>query len=537
MMNKTQIWMSGLQCVLILSGILFRAKEYLLNRSFWLDEAYVALGISIQSVKDILSFYLFAPDLPLPPSGFLLLEKICVMILGNSEWSLRLFPFICSLLSLFLFSVVTKKYLKDFQRPFALGLFVFSEMLVIYSAELKQYSCDVLYVLIFLIMVDVLQNPKTGYRKTFFLSLVSCVLLFFTYISVFLMIPFLCVVCVEGVKRRSLFFKKGVLFFTAWAGGFLYQYRFILSSLGKNKVLNAGAVAHSYFPESSWPLFEHGKWAAASLVRMMENPVGLPFGIIIMFFFLVGGWIIYRKDANKGILLIFPLGGVLAASLIHKYPFGDRFLLFYLPMVYVLLVEGYTFFYCQLKKYKMELWGWVLLCICFFYPVQSTLYRFTHDLSREEIRPVLKKFFKEYQKGDYVFLNIPAKFALGYYHGVWGLGKEEITVGEFLCKTEEASDKIDYHPIIYRFNENGFLNDMEMENPCDESGNRFFSPVDFKSRTWVLLTHTNDECVHDVNHIFEQNTKRTGVYRDKGSYLFLYESRQEGIERNLPWQN
>lgn len=53
--------------VLITLGILLRLKHYLENRSLWLDEAWLSLGISAHSFSDILTFVPFSNDLALPP--------------------------------------------------------------------------------------------------------------------------------------------------------------------------------------------------------------------------------------------------------------------------------------------------------------------------------------------------------------------------------------------------------------------------------------------------------------------------------------
>ena len=72
---------------LILLGVALRLRQYLALRSFWLDEAMLALNIVGRSFSGLLK--------PLDynqggPVGFLLAEKMVVNLLGNSELSLRL---------------------------------------------------------------------------------------------------------------------------------------------------------------------------------------------------------------------------------------------------------------------------------------------------------------------------------------------------------------------------------------------------------------------------------------------------------------
>ena len=82
-------------------GITLRIVQYFHNRSLWLDEAMLGLNIINRSFAQLL--------MPLDynqvcaPIGFLLTEKLFVELFGPSEYALRLFPFLCGLISLFLF--------------------------------------------------------------------------------------------------------------------------------------------------------------------------------------------------------------------------------------------------------------------------------------------------------------------------------------------------------------------------------------------------------------------------------------------------
>jgi predicted membrane-bound mannosyltransferase len=75
-------------CLLFI-GIILRIWQYAANRSLWLDEAALALNIVNRSFIGLL--------LPLDnnqqaPLGFLIIQKAFTIVLGNSEYSLRLFP-------------------------------------------------------------------------------------------------------------------------------------------------------------------------------------------------------------------------------------------------------------------------------------------------------------------------------------------------------------------------------------------------------------------------------------------------------------
>ena len=65
---------------------------YLSNNSLWLDEAALARNVIDRAPLELLGPLDYAQ---VAPPGFLLTEKFVVLLLGHSEWALRLFPLTC----------------------------------------------------------------------------------------------------------------------------------------------------------------------------------------------------------------------------------------------------------------------------------------------------------------------------------------------------------------------------------------------------------------------------------------------------------
>jgi len=77
------------------------------------------------------------------PLLFLVVEKVSANTFGSTEYALRLFPFLCGVLSLFLFYRLSKLCLTPKAVPIALGLFAIAGPVIYYSSEVKPYSSDV----------------------------------------------------------------------------------------------------------------------------------------------------------------------------------------------------------------------------------------------------------------------------------------------------------------------------------------------------------------------------------------------------------
>ncbi|RYD90127.1 MAG: hypothetical protein EOP54_24460, partial [Sphingobacteriales bacterium] len=88
---KTILW--GIVTI----GILIRLFHLIINRSLWEDEIYLSTGLVNYDFRQ-----LFTEGMPYQqkaPVGYLLVVKSIISVFGNHEVALRLFSFICGLLS------------------------------------------------------------------------------------------------------------------------------------------------------------------------------------------------------------------------------------------------------------------------------------------------------------------------------------------------------------------------------------------------------------------------------------------------------
>ena len=89
--SKKFIWL------LIAVGIVLRLRQYLFNRSLWVDEAALASSIVSRSYPDLFKTLDYGLSAPF---GFLVSSKFVVDIFGNNEFALRLIPLISGILAI-----------------------------------------------------------------------------------------------------------------------------------------------------------------------------------------------------------------------------------------------------------------------------------------------------------------------------------------------------------------------------------------------------------------------------------------------------
>ena len=123
--EKFKIFLTSKQAVwlIICFGCILRLAQYLYNRSLWLDEAFLASSFTTRSLAglfDPLDYHQLAPF------GFLAAVKFFVMIFGNSEHALRLFPLLCGIISVPLFYKAANKYINSKAVLISTALFAVS---------------------------------------------------------------------------------------------------------------------------------------------------------------------------------------------------------------------------------------------------------------------------------------------------------------------------------------------------------------------------------------------------------------------------
>src|SRR5580700_12278379 len=95
-------------CVAIfLIGATFRLSQYIADRSLWLDEAKLALNIINRSFSGLAQPLDYDQGAPL---GFLFVQKLLTVLLGNADYVLRIFPLICGLFSFWAIYALSNEY-------------------------------------------------------------------------------------------------------------------------------------------------------------------------------------------------------------------------------------------------------------------------------------------------------------------------------------------------------------------------------------------------------------------------------------------
>lgn len=484
---------------IICFGIFVRLVQYLYNRSLWADEAVLALNIVNRSYLELLQPLDYEQGAPL---GFLMVEKLAVQVFGNSEYALRLFPLLSGIISLLLFYVLAKRYIPRLAIPIALALFASLPHLIYYASEVKQYSTDVMIALLSCLVAMQLRRHKLSPAQIITISIAGALAIWFSHPAVFVLAGVgtaSLLVCITRRETTRIISKLGICF--TWMLSFAVFYFISVRSLGSSKELLQSWQRKGAFPASPFDII----WVFNSLGKFFHNPLGftgLLDGLAILAF--VAGCIscFYRRKEALFILL-FPVFITLFAAYLHKYPFGNRLVLFLTPFIILLIAEGAEYLLLKTRSKSIAIIGILSIVLVLAPPLVNASTRLVKPYLKEEIKPVIS-YVKNYQQpGDILYIYQRGEYQFKYYASRYGYRESDYIIGvddldKFDGKTLSAEEAKRYKIDLDKLRGN--------------------------SRVWVLFSHAY---ITSENQLIESYLNSIGKKNDsfhvKGAFVYLYD--------------
>lgn len=514
--------------LLIGVGVLLRTVQYGLNISLWIDEAFISLNVINRSFLELLQPLDYRQG---APYGFLLLEKLAVSLLGTQEWVLRLVPFLAGVTSLWLFRSVALALVSPAAAAIALGLFVFSDRLIYFSAEVKQYSTDVaVALLLYWVIIRGLDKPLR-WQRAVGIALLGAIALWFSHPAVFALAGIGLTLVIRAIQQQGRAdLQKYIAIFTVWLSSFVGFYWITLRPLTQNEALqDSFGQKHGAFMPLPTSL-ESLNWYVENFLGFFNDPVGIPAVALAACFFVVGLCALWRSRPLTMALLLMPIGLTLLASGLQQYPFKARLILFLVPFAILILAEGARLMAAQLAAHQRFI-GALLIVALFFQPVHYAVNNLrspafiTDDSSyqrvREHFRPVIAYLQDNRQPGDVIYIYYAAQYAFRYYLEQFDF--EDLIQGESVWP-EANSDWFEpalpsYPPqLIVGAYARGDWSVFQSE----------LEAIKGNSRVWVLFTHVRDRrsSIDEEDiflHLLDQAGVQKDTFSDIESYAYLYD--------------
>ena len=324
-------------------GVAARLLRYLLRFPLWGDEAMLAINFLDRDYAGLmrpLDFHQVAPLL------FLWIELTAIKLLGFHEWSLRLFPLICGISSLFLFHRMAKLLLRGPALVLSVGMFAVTYSSIRYATEVKPYSVDLLASTLLLLLAVRWWRQPGETRWLWMLAAVAPLALGVSFPAVFVGggVSLAVATVLLGTRSRRGWLAWGV-YNVALAGSFLAWYRLAVAA-------QAGAELNMMVQmwDDAFPPRDSLLGLLAWLPRVHAGPLlAVPVGgdnwgsIGTALICLVGvGVLLHQRRYRLLVLCGATFGLNLAAAALRRYPYGGhmRLTLHVVPLVCLLAGIG-----------------------------------------------------------------------------------------------------------------------------------------------------------------------------------------------------
>jgi hypothetical protein len=480
---------------ILIIGAVLRISQFIFNRSVTEGEAALAINIMNRSYAGLLK----PLDLvQAAPYGFLVIQKTMFQVLGNNDYSLRVFPQLCGLISLFVFWRVTKKMLSAWGLAIGLLLFSVSDYLIYFSSEVKQYSTDVMIGLIITsLAVSVL---AAGFNRWNFTGLALCAGLgiWISHPAFFFMVGSGTLIFIHVLKNRDRsarlpWLALVFIFLASAAADYTLSLRFLIAH---REFINFWQPAFMPLPPRS---LADLRWFGYVFARIFKNPAGFPIYLIplAIIFFILGIVRFYKNRSWEAWLLVLPVILSLAASGLHKYPFEGRLMLFLIPGMVIFIAAGFESLGGDGNRGRRV--AAMIAALLLLLPVTGIAgYRLIQPRQPEELRPVMRFLQTQYRAGDAVYLYYAAVNGFNYY-----------------CRQMDFQPDSVYYGVESRAHPAGYLRDLER--------------MAGRPRVWVVFFHIATRGGVDEEKVFVDYLDRLGQreqhFRTSGASAYLYNIR------------
>jgi hypothetical protein len=324
-------------------GVTIRVVRLLLNHPLWGDECFIAANLIERGYLGLLlplDYQQVAPPL------FLWTELSISRVFGISEWSLRLFPTLCAIASLFLFRHLAGRLTTGLPLLMSVAIVTVSLNPIRHGGEAKPYAVDFLAsTMLLALLVEWWRRPE---RSTWLWALAAV-----TPLTMGLSLP--SVFVLGGIslamlgRIRADLTPRVVAAYLAFNAAILAGGLAILALQSSTGSAEVKAYMEYYWSGMFPPLDEPASLAfwlmRAHTGQLFAYPVGGANGASLLTCGLaVTGLVeLYRRGRGMiGVACVAPLGLALLASSARIYPYGEseRLMQFEGPMVCLLAGLG-----------------------------------------------------------------------------------------------------------------------------------------------------------------------------------------------------
>jgi hypothetical protein len=428
------LWVRWAPLSLLALGVLARVRQWAGGRSLWLDEVLIADNLVhrgfVQLATQPLRHFQVAPLL------WVELERLSVTLFGTGERALRVVPLLAGIAGLFAAWALARRLLPDVLVPVAVLLVALHPALIYYANEVKQYSTDVLVVLLVVLLAQNVGGRSEDGGALRRLTLAGVVAVWLSHVAVLALGGVTVLLVLRPLLARDLRRALRVaLVLSPWLLSFVASYA-VAVHLVESSTEVSNYWRHTY-PGSflGLPGWFVSRWyaVAANPVHLTSRAVGLPlllFGLVR----LAG----FGRRWTALAWAAVPLA--LLAAAVHAYPFADRLALWVVPLVALALAATLPHRLDQ-GDLAWLLVGSALLTVVVGPAVGTGLVRVAQVQHVEELGPLLQDLAGQRLPSDVVLVEIGSQGPFDYYARRVGTSRDGVILFASRTGTGPCDDR------------------------------------------------------------------------------------------------
>ncbi len=357
-----------IEFALVVIGIILRVKLYFYNQSFFSDECTLSFNII---TKNYLELFLPLDNVQSAPPLFLVISKFILDIshqAGNiytQDLALRFFPLCSSIVTLPLFVIFLNKITNN--KIFiwiCLAMLSFNNITISYAAIFKQYSTELMFTLILLLIFFHFDINKLTTKNSIIYSIIFCISIWLSSMSFVLLgtgALYFCFKSISKEYRKNI--KSNLRNLSIIAISFIINLIIYYFGYLKGQFNSDTYVFMHYFWTNLIPSFftvnNFSQIYADTLrgyIKINFIPMfQLTLINVVIFFFLNK-----KLDLKAKFFIIVPIFISIIACFLHIYPFNSKFTLFLIPLFIILYFQ---FIYLIVENKFSKLLAIIILAI------------------------------------------------------------------------------------------------------------------------------------------------------------------------------
>jgi hypothetical protein len=427
-------WVRWAPLVFIALGGTARGRQWLGGRSLWLDEVLIADNLVHRSFADLAAKPLL--HFQIAPLLWVELEHLVVKVFGGGERALRLIPLLAGLAVLAASWILARRLLPDVLVPIAVLIVALHPALIYYSNEVKQYSTDVLVVLLVALVAQQVGSRVEDGPALRRLTLAGVVAVWFSHVAVLALAGISLILVLRPlVSRDARRAVRVALVLSPWLLSFLASYAVTLHSVESSTELS-NYWRHTY-PSSvlGLPGWFFSRWYAVA-----DNPLHMTVRVVGLLLLLIGVLRLGALGRRWAALAWAIVPMAMLAAAVRAYPFADRLALWLVPLVALALAAALPH---RLDSFGLVwlLVGTTMLTVALGPAMGTGLQRTVQVQEVEELKPLLEQLAKQRQLSDIVLVEIGSEGPFDYYSRRVGVSRDGVVLFAVRTGTQPCNDR------------------------------------------------------------------------------------------------